>query len=143
MRTALILGLNLSLTALAASAQSVPVIDGEIAAGEWSDAREVSEFLLIEPRTRQPLPYATRAWIKATEHGLAVAVDCLQPPEIARTRDQSARDQSGPVDRVSVSVDYEGAGRSALALHVDDDECASAVLSGEGFRLLTQSEISR
>lgn len=34
-------------------------------------------------------------------------------------------------------------GRSALALHVDDDECASAVLSGEGFRLLTQAEISR
>lgn len=34
-------------------------------------------------------------------------------------------------------------GRSALALHVDDDECASAVLGGEGFRLLTQAEISR
>ncbi len=118
MRAALILGLNLSLTALTANAQSVPVIDGQIATGEWADAREVSEFLLIEPRTRQPLPYATRAWIKATEHGLAVAVDCLQPPEIARTRDQSARDQSGPVDRVSVSVDYEGAGRSALAFTV-------------------------
>ena len=34
-------------------------------------------------------------------------------------------------------------GRSALALHVDDDECATSVLLGEGFKLLSQAEISR
>jgi hypothetical protein len=34
-------------------------------------------------------------------------------------------------------------GRSALALHVDDDECATAVLQGERFRLLSQIDISR
>jgi hypothetical protein len=34
-------------------------------------------------------------------------------------------------------------GLAALALHVDDTECASSVLLGEGFRLLGQSDISR
>ena len=34
-------------------------------------------------------------------------------------------------------------GYAALALHVDDAECASSVLMGEGFNLLSQSDISR
>ena len=34
-------------------------------------------------------------------------------------------------------------GSAALAIHVDDNECAISVLSGSGFRLLSQGEISR
>jgi hypothetical protein len=34
-------------------------------------------------------------------------------------------------------------GFAALALHVDDTDCATSVLLGEGFQLLSQSEISR
>jgi hypothetical protein len=34
-------------------------------------------------------------------------------------------------------------GLAALALHVDDNECASSVLTGEGFKILSQREISR
>jgi len=34
-------------------------------------------------------------------------------------------------------------GFAALALHVDDTECASSVLMGEGFKILSQSDISR
>ncbi|MFN2476059.1 MAG: acetolactate synthase [Chthoniobacterales bacterium] len=34
-------------------------------------------------------------------------------------------------------------GFAALALHVDDTDCASSVLAGEGFKLLSQSDISR
>jgi hypothetical protein len=34
-------------------------------------------------------------------------------------------------------------GQAALALHVDDNECAISVLSGAGFTLLSQSDISR
>ncbi len=34
-------------------------------------------------------------------------------------------------------------GLAALALHVDDTECASSVLLGEGFKILSQSDISR
>ena len=34
-------------------------------------------------------------------------------------------------------------GFSAIALHVDDTECASSVLRGEGFKMLSQNDISR
>jgi hypothetical protein len=34
-------------------------------------------------------------------------------------------------------------GFSAIALHVDDTDCASSVLMGEGFKLLSQDDISR
>jgi len=34
-------------------------------------------------------------------------------------------------------------GMAALALHVDDNECASSVLIGAGFKLLSQADISR
>jgi hypothetical protein len=34
-------------------------------------------------------------------------------------------------------------GRALLALHLDDIECASSVLLGEGFKLLNQGDLSR
>ena len=34
-------------------------------------------------------------------------------------------------------------GLAALALHVDDTDCASSVLMGEGFKILSQDDISR
>jgi hypothetical protein len=34
-------------------------------------------------------------------------------------------------------------GNTALALHVEDEECACAVLGSHGFRLLSQKDISR
>ena len=34
-------------------------------------------------------------------------------------------------------------GLAALALHVDDNECASSVLGSAGFKILSQGEISR
>jgi hypothetical protein len=34
-------------------------------------------------------------------------------------------------------------GFAALALHVDDTDCASSVLLGEGFKMLSQADISR
>jgi len=34
-------------------------------------------------------------------------------------------------------------GRAVLAMHLDDIECASAVLRGDGFRLLNQGDLSR
>jgi len=34
-------------------------------------------------------------------------------------------------------------GRALLALHVDDIECSTSVLLGEGFKLLTQGDLSR
>jgi hypothetical protein len=34
-------------------------------------------------------------------------------------------------------------GRALLAIHLDDIECASSVLIGEGFKLLNQGDLSR
>lgn len=34
-------------------------------------------------------------------------------------------------------------GRAVLAMHLDDTECASSVLRGEGFKLLAQGDLSR
>ncbi len=34
-------------------------------------------------------------------------------------------------------------GRSAMALHVDDQECSYSVLAGEGFKILNQADLSR
>lgn len=34
-------------------------------------------------------------------------------------------------------------GNSALAVHVEDNECAASVLLGQGFRTLSQSDLSR
>jgi hypothetical protein len=34
-------------------------------------------------------------------------------------------------------------GRAVLAMHVDDIECASSVLIGEGFKVLNQGDLSR
>ncbi len=34
-------------------------------------------------------------------------------------------------------------GRTALALHVEDNECAISVIQGHGFTILSQSDISR
>ena len=33
--------------------------------------------------------------------------------------------------------------RAVLAMHLDDNECACSVLAGEGFKLLTQGDLSR
>jgi hypothetical protein len=34
-------------------------------------------------------------------------------------------------------------GKALLVLHVDDNECASTVLQGEGYQILTQGDLSR
>jgi hypothetical protein len=34
-------------------------------------------------------------------------------------------------------------GRSAMALHLDDHECGWSVLTGEGFQILSQNDLSR
>lgn len=34
-------------------------------------------------------------------------------------------------------------GNPALAVHVEDEECATSVLQGQGFRVLSQTDISR
>jgi hypothetical protein len=48
---------------------------------------------------------------------------------------------------VTVHFDYplliRPRGFAAIALHLDDTECASSVLTGEGFKILSQDDITR
>ncbi|TZF91612.1 hypothetical protein FW784_01045 [Lysobacter lacus] len=95
------------------SLAAVPVkVDGRIDTAEWADARHVTDFRLTQPLSREPAPYPTEAWIKATPEGLAVAFHSVQPPGIERRRQRSQRDQGGQVDRVNLYVDFDGDGRT-------------------------------
>lgn len=99
------------LAALPAMAAAVE-IDGRIDPAEWAGARHVEDFRLTQPLSRQPAPYGTQAWIKATPEGLAVAWRNLQPAGVERRRQRTQRDEGGPVDRVNLYVDFDGDGRA-------------------------------
>ena len=45
--------------------------------------------------------------------------------------------------RAVVLLGESSDGKSTLALHVEDNECATAVLRSHGFRILSQADISR
>lgn len=107
MRSPLVLAI---LAALPLASPAVE-IDGRLEPGEWADARHVTGFRLTQPLSRQPAPYPTEAWIKATPEGLAVAFRSLQPPGVERRRQRTQRDQGGALDRVNLYVDFDGDGR--------------------------------
>ena len=48
-----------------------------------------------------------------------------------------------PYPEVPIRLLIRPRGFSAIALHLDDTDCASSVLKGEGFKLLSQDDISR
>ncbi|WP_147653963.1 DUF5916 domain-containing protein [Vulcaniibacterium gelatinicum] len=101
-----------ALLALFASPVLAVEIDGRIDPAEWEGARHITDFRSVQPLTREPAPYPTEAWVKATEDGLAIAFRNLQPAHVPRTRQRAQRDQGGPVDRVNVYVDFDGDGRT-------------------------------
>jgi hypothetical protein len=85
-------------------------IDGVPDEPEWAAALHVSDFKMVQPLTRAAGTPSTEARILATPDGLAVAFINTQPPEVARTRQRTQRDQPAAVDRVNVVVDYDGDG---------------------------------
>ncbi len=97
-------------TANAAAAADSVQIDGHIDPAEWAGARHITDFRLTQPLSREPSPYPTEAWVKATPDGLAFAFRCTQPPNIPRTHQTAPRDAGGPYDRVNVYVDFDGEG---------------------------------
>jgi hypothetical protein len=100
-----------SLACFAAPALAV-TIDGHIAAGEWRDARHVTDFHQTQPLTGKPAEYPLQAWVLATPDGLAVAVRVSQPPGVPRTQQKVQRDFRDNVDRVNLNVDFNGNGRT-------------------------------
>lgn len=87
-------------------------IDGRIDPVEWQGAQHVTDFRLTQPLSRAPTSQPTQAWVLSTPEGLAVAFRSEQAPSIPRTRQQTQRDQGGPLDRVNLYVDFNGDGRA-------------------------------
>ncbi len=127
---------NLAALLLLLSAAATPAkaieIDGKIDPTEWNDAERISDFRLNQPMSLAPAPYATEAWIKATPQGLAVAFHCTQPASVARTRQRTQRDESAPLDRVNVYVDFDGDGRVGYNFRVSlADGIVDATIANE------------
>ena len=107
-------------------------IDGHIEAGEWADARRISDFRLTQPLTREPAPQPTEAFVLATPEGLAIAFRNEQSAQYPRTHQHTERDVSGTLDRVNVYVDFDGDGRAGYNFMVTlADGIADATISNE------------
>jgi hypothetical protein len=81
-----------------------PVIDGEIAEGEWPDASVVSDFVQFEPQRGQPSPFRTEALVLYDARHLYVAFRAWDPEPL--TAQLTQRD--APLDRddaVGVFID--------------------------------------
>ena len=106
------------LAAFSAPALAQVKVDGVIDPVEWQGARHITDFRSVQPLTREAAPHRTEAWVLATEDGLAVAFRNLQAPGVPRMRQRGQRDNTGPVDRVNVYVDFDGEGRSGYNVTV-------------------------
>ncbi|GAB2522676.1 DUF5916 domain-containing protein [Lysobacter humi (ex Lee et al. 2017)] len=124
--------LALAILAALPSLASAVEVDGRIDPAEWADSREVTDFRQTQPLTREPGTQPTRAWIKATPDGLAVAFRATQPEGIERRRQRLQRDQGGPVDRVNLYVDFDGDGRTGYNFMVTlSDSIEDGTLTNE------------
>ncbi len=98
------------LSALAAPASAIE-LDGRIDPAEWQGAQHITDFRMVQPLSREAATLPTEAWVLATPEGLAVGFRNTQPASVARTRQRGQRDNTGPVDRVNVYVDFDGDNR--------------------------------
>ncbi|MFY2762954.1 DUF5916 domain-containing protein [Arenimonas sp. MALMAid1274] len=117
---------------LAAPAAGAVDIDGRISADEWAGAREVNEFVMVQPDNGQPATHRTQAWILATPEGLAVAFRNTQPADVPRSTQRTRRDQGGQLDRVNLMVDFDGDGRTGYDFMVTvTDGISDEVITSE------------
>jgi hypothetical protein len=120
------------LIALASSSAAAVEIDGRLVAGEWQDARHVTDFRKVQPLNGEPASHATEAWILATPDGLAVAFRNAQPPSVPRTRQRVQRDFDAQVDRVNVMLDFDGDGLTGYGFTISStDGIYDAVISNQ------------
>jgi len=82
------------------------------------------------------------------EHNVAYGVSSMVVVELREVATQLAKLLAALLmAEVNVHFTYpllkHPRGFAALAVHVDDTDCASSVLLGEGFQLLSQADISR
>jgi hypothetical protein len=82
------------------------------------------------------------------EHGLAFGTCEMMVIELKELADQLAK-LLGVLLMAEVNIHFSYPlltrphGLAALAVHVDDTDCAASVLNGEGFKILSQTDISR
>ncbi|HUQ12599.1 MAG TPA: DUF5916 domain-containing protein [Steroidobacteraceae bacterium] len=120
-----------SLSLFAGSAFAVQ-IDGRVDAGEWQEARHVTDFRKVQPLNGEPATLATEAWVLATPEGLAVAFHNTHPASVPRTRERVQRDFSEQVDRVNLVVDFDGDHRTGYNFRVSStDGIADAIVTNE------------
>ena len=113
-------GIVLSL-GLCANAQAAIVVDGKVDEPEWQQARVYQDFKVTEPyRLSAPATgSATKARLLSTPDGIAVAFELEQSGAFARVKPRLERDQDRAADRVNLSIDFDGDGRSAYSFSVD------------------------
>lgn len=93
-------------------------VDGRFDESEWGAAAVFEEFLQVDPETRAPSPYPTKARVVATPEGLAFGIEAVQPREL-RTYGRSPRDADRlDADPIRIAVDFDGTGRAAYEFSV-------------------------
>lgn len=85
-------------------------IDGVPDDPEWTHARHITDFKVVQPLTRGESRHPMEAWLLPTAEGLAVAFRSRQLADVPRSRQRTQRDQFGAVDRVNLVVDYNADG---------------------------------
>jgi hypothetical protein len=106
--------------------------DGILDPGEWEGAIRIDDFRVTQPFTAARPAHPVQAWLKAVPEGLGVAIRVDMPPGVARSRQPVQHDFSAKVDRVNISVDFEGNGRTAYNFYVaSTGATGDAVLTNE------------
>jgi len=101
-----------------APAAAAMKVDGRLDEPEWADAQRFADFKTVEPMTSAAPELRTEALVLSQPDGVYVGFIIDQPPGVARVRGRNQRDQGIDVDRITMVVDFEGAGRSAYSFMV-------------------------
>ncbi len=88
-------------------------IDGRLDESQWQSAQVFEDFVVVEPFTRAEPTYPTTVRLLALPEGIAVGFHNVQPPDVPRQRELTARDADMPGDRVNLFIDFNADGEVA------------------------------
>lgn len=81
-------------------------VDGVLDEDEWQQAQVFTDFVLTEPMTGAPSPYATEARLYTDADGIYIGFSNYQPPTVPRIQRRFARDEFIQADRNIVGIDF-------------------------------------
>ena len=105
-------------------------IDGVLDEPEWAEAQPLGKMRVLQPDTREPVPYRTDVKMLYTDKGLYVAFDMEQPKD-SIIRRISGRDARLIVrDRISFTIDTSGTGLYGywMSLALGDNQMDGTIL---------------